>query len=58
MAAFQVAKKVAVVAPWDIHLAVTPVGAEGATEAATVIKLIGSDAGPGPPIVEVTTVIS
>ena len=56
-AAFQVATRVAVVAPTAVQRAVTPGGADGTTEAAAVVTLIGVEAGLEPPIVVFTTVI-
>jgi hypothetical protein len=48
---------VAVVAPTAPQRAETPVGADGATEAACVVAVIGSEGGLEPPAVVLTTVI-
>ena len=48
---------VAVVAPCADQKAVTPVGTDGAIEAATVVTVTGFDAAPGPPDVMFVTVI-
>jgi hypothetical protein len=57
--AFQVATSVSVapVGSSDAHPAVTPVGADGAIEAAAVVASIGIDAGLDPPMEVLTTVI-
>jgi len=58
-AAFQVATSVSVVPAGsvDAQWADTPVGADGAIEAGTVVTAIGLEAGLAPPIVVLTAVI-